>query len=125
MITTDTVVVIMSKDPSQPVLQFPAVVTWVLPDGVAFVKPGYLDPYGAPSPQFHRIRGEVSAVGVAGMVAVVKNEDFKAYLWPPSEYTEPSVIEAFRWYQTTLAEQGLDRQAEARELQKSLASSLT
>lgn len=59
------------------------------------------------------------------MVAVVKDEDFKASLWPPSEYTEPSVIEAFRWYQTTLAEQGLDRHAEARELQKSLGSSLT
>ena len=124
MITQDTVVVIIDRNPTVPVLQFPAVVTWVLPDGVAFVKPGYLDPYGASSPQFHRIRGDVSGVGRGGGVAVVKNDHMTAHLWPPTPNTDSSVIKAFAWYEETLAKEGRQRQAEAEELQEALAEQL-
>jgi len=123
MITTDTVIVIMDKDGGVP-REYPAVVTWVLPDGLAFVKPGYLDPYGATSPQFHRIRGKVSCVGVLGCVAVVENEALTAYSWPPTENTESSVYKAFASYEEMLAEQGRDRQTEARKLQEALAKDL-
>lgn len=125
MITTDTVVTIMDKDSSAPVLQFPAVVTWVLPDGVAFAKPGYLDPYGASSPQFLRIYGEVSGVGVKGVVAIVKNEDRTVYLWPRTELTERSVVQAFAWHEQELRDQGRDRQTEAKKLEKALADDLS
>lgn len=44
MITTNTVVVIVFKEGDPLTLEYPAVVIWVLPDGVAWMQPGYMDP---------------------------------------------------------------------------------
>lgn len=124
MITTNTVVVIVFKEGDPLTLEYPAVVTWVLPDGVAWMQPGYMDPWGSPSPQFHRVEGTLSCVGQFGYVAVVENESLTLYLRPADELADPFVIKAFDWYETRLAEEGRERGAEALELQAMLAESL-
>lgn len=98
-----------------------AVVVWFLPDGAAWVEPGYIDPMGASSRMFHRIRG--SAREAAGAYEVT-TADKVVYFWRPYEETREDLKAAFAWYAMQLEQQGKTRQGEAAALQELLAQDL-
>lgn len=51
----DAVVIIKSKSNPIDIMVRGAVLVYRTPDGFAWVESGYIDPYGSPSPQFHRL----------------------------------------------------------------------
>jgi hypothetical protein len=124
MIVGNTVVNLTFKEGRPLHLTYPAVVVWLLRDGVAWVQPGYLDPWGATSPQFHRIRGDFQPLYGANDVALIKNDTLTAYLAVPGRDTASDLIEAFAWYDEELARQGRTRGSEARMLNKASARDL-
>lgn len=124
MIVGNTVVHLTFKERQPLHLKYPAVVVWVLRDGVAWLQPGYLDPWGATSPQFHRIRGDFQPIYGSDDVALVSNHTVTAYLAAPSRDTASDLIKAFAWYDEELARQGRTRKSEAKDFNKALASEL-
>jgi hypothetical protein len=124
MITQNISVALTFKNEPKKFYEYPAIVVWLLPNGVAWMQPGYMDPYGAPSPQFHILRGALSLVNEIGTVAVLENDDLTAWLRVADESSDRSVQQAFEWYEQKLAENGMDRQAEALRLSEELAETL-
>ena len=99
---------------------YPAVVVWELSDGMAWVQPGYLDPFGASSRQFHRLRGETR--NWLGSIAV-STPEFDALAVGAGDPPE-DVKQALAWYRQELERLGLDRQEEAERLSRELAEDL-
>jgi hypothetical protein len=124
MIAENISVAVYFKDSPNSRLEYPGIAAWVLPDGVAWMQPGYMDPYGAPSPQFHRVRGTLNNVGQHGYFAVVENDELEVTLRPADDLVSRGVRQAFEWYEQQLAKKGLERQAEALQLQEELAGAL-
>lgn len=124
MIAENISVAVYFKGGPNSRLEYPGIAAWVLPDGVAWMQPGYMDPYGAPSPQFHLVRGTLKHVGQHGYFAVVENDELKVTLRPEDDLVGRDVRRAFEWYEQQLAQKGLDRQAEALQLQEELAGAL-
>lgn len=122
-IVGNTVVRVTFKDEGDH-LDFPAVVAWVLRDGVAWVQPGYLDPWGVSRPQFHRVHGEHLKIIGADTLALVENDRHIVRFSLPKRDTARDLLEAFARYDEELVRQGRNRKAEATKLVKETASDL-
>jgi hypothetical protein len=113
----------VSFRPSGQLLIFPAVVVWDLPDGIAWVQPGYLDPEGATTRQFRRVKGEVRRLHDS---ITVTNDEIDVLLMPfaMSENQRRDLARALAWYRDELQRLGLDREEEAARLHQELADDL-
>ena len=104
-----------------------AAFTWRTPDGIAWLEDGYLDPYGSPSPQFHRVAGKVKAIGGGYSVSGPKGD---ALFFSQPEVAQdarrcpPELLRAHAVLEAMLSERGTTWAAEANRLSVELADEL-
>lgn len=105
-----------------------AAFTWRTPDGIAWLEDGYLDPYGSPSPQFHRVAGRVKAIAGGYSVSGPNGEALfysqpevaqDARRCPPEWLRQHAALEAM------LTERGTTWAAEAKRVSVELADELS
>jgi hypothetical protein len=97
------------------------VLVYRTPDGFAWVESGYLDPYGSPSPQFHRLVCEVRKVG---SMYRFENESWRGRIERFRHSRSEWMTRAFADYAEHLVRSSRSRREEWLRLREELADSL-
>jgi hypothetical protein len=117
----DAVVIIKSKSNPLDIMVRGAVLVYRTPDGFAWVESGYLDPYGSPSPQFHRLVCEVRKVG---SMYRFENESWRGRIERFRHSRSEWMTRAFADYAEHLVRSSRSRREEWLRLREELADSL-